>query len=72
MKRVRAAEATVSPKGTTVSAPRLDVVEIETGKVVHSVKLHTPVTAQRVEMALRGLLRNMDTERFLVREVNCP
>lgn len=48
--------------------PRIEVVEIASGKVVHTIKLGQ--TSERyVERVLAGLLRNLDTERFFAREI---
>jgi hypothetical protein len=43
----------------------LEVVSVETGKVVHTVQ----VGNADPEKVLRSMLRNMDRERFFVREV---
>ena len=44
----------------------LEVVEIATGKVVHSVQVSG--SDRQVEKVERGLLRNMDTDKFFVRD----
>jgi hypothetical protein len=44
----------------------LEVVEIATGKVVHSVQVFG--SDRQVEKVERGLLRNMDTDKFFVRD----
>jgi hypothetical protein len=48
-----------------------EVIEIATGKVVHVVELHgkSPSQIAKVEM---GLMRNMDLERFSVRDRKAP
>lgn len=52
----------------TTQGPRLEVVELETNRVVHVVPLkHTD--DRYVERVMMGMLRNMDTDRFCVREV---
>jgi hypothetical protein len=43
----------------------LEVVCMESGKVVHTV----PIRSADPEKVLRGMLRNMDRERYFVREV---
>jgi hypothetical protein len=43
----------------------LEVVSVKTGKVIHTVW----VGSADPEKVLRGMLRNMDRERFFVREV---
>ena len=45
----------------------LDVIEIETGEVVKSVDVGAS-DDRHVEKVTRGMLRNMDTDRFLVRD----
>ena len=55
--------ASVRKKPTT----RLEVVELTTGAVVHTVSVAGKSEPQ-IEKALMGMLRNMDTERFAVRE----
>jgi len=45
----------------------LEVVEIKTGKTVRTIPVSG--TERMIERTLMGLLRNMDTERFFVREV---
>ena len=43
----------------------LHIKEIETGRIVHSVALKN--TSERyVETVLRGILRNMDTDKYFV------
>ena len=44
----------------------LEVVEIDSGKVVH--QLTCTNTDQMIEKTMRGMLINMDTDKFLVRE----
>lgn len=46
----------------------LEVVEIETDKVVHTVDVRGQ-SERGVERILRGMLINMDRDRFFVREV---
>jgi hypothetical protein len=52
-----------------VTAPQrtLDVIEIATGEVVKSVDV-TGSSDRQVVKATAGMLRNMDTARFLVRD----
>lgn len=45
----------------------LEVVEIETGEVVHKVEV-TGKSERNIERCEMGMLRNMDTERFFVRD----
>lgn len=49
--------------------PRIEVVEIATGEVVKTVKLSSS-SARTAERVLRGMLVNMDRERFFAREVD--
>jgi len=51
--------------------PRIEIREIGTGKVVRVIPIEN-ATAQKVEKALMGLLRHMDTARFVAAEVDCP
>lgn len=46
----------------------LEVVEIETGRVVHTVPLRQPADERHIDRVIGGMLINMDTERFFVRE----
>ncbi len=48
--------------------PRIEVVSIKTGEVVRTIKLSS-ASARNAERVLRGLLVNMDMERFFAREV---
>ena len=48
-------------------SPRIEVVEIATGKVVHTVPLSSSA-ASHVEGAMLGLLANLDRTVFFVRE----
>ncbi len=53
---------------TTIPPPRIDVIELATSKVVRSIPLSN--TQERyVQRVLAGLLRNMDTDRFVAEEV---
>jgi hypothetical protein len=45
----------------------LEVVEIESGNVVHTT--NATKQAEFVDRVVAGMLRNMDTERFFIREV---
>lgn len=45
----------------------MEVVELSTGKVVHRVEVTTKGERER-EMVLRGMLRNLDAEKYAVRE----
>lgn len=48
--------------------PRIDVIELATRKIVHSVQLHS--TQDRyVERVMSGMLKQVDTERFVLEEV---
>lgn len=48
--------------------PRIDVIDISTREVVHSVQLHS--TSERgVERVMMGMLTNLDTDKFCLREV---
>ena len=51
--------------------PRIDIVEAKTRKVVDSIDLHGDGSPRRVEKILRGLLMNMDRDRFFAKTVNC-
>jgi len=51
--------------------PRIEVRERGKRKLVQVIKI-SGATARKVEMVMRGLLRNMDTERFVAIEVDCP
>lgn len=53
---------------TQTQGPRLEVVEMDTDKVVHVVPLKA-TDDRYVERVMSGLLRNMDTDRYFVREV---
>ena len=46
----------------------LEVVEIKTMEVVSRIPVNNKPEKQ-IELVLRGLLRNMDTDNFFVREV---
>ena len=50
----------------------LEVVELATGKVVHTVKVTNPDGSMRgmtkLDTVEMGLLRNMNTDKFRVRE----
>ena len=48
--------------------PRIEVRELATGRVIHVIQISNPSTAEKV---LRGLLRQMDRERFLAVELDC-
>lgn len=50
-----------------MSSVFLDVTELKTGKVVHSVEVRD-ASERKVEQVLRGMLINMDRERFVVGE----
>lgn len=52
---------------STVTA--LEIVEIATGEVVKSLPTNGK-TERQIEICLRGLLRNMNTDKFYVREVS--
>lgn len=46
----------------------LEVVELATGEVIHTVPLTGDKSERFIEKVMMGMLRNMDTERFAVRE----
>jgi hypothetical protein len=50
-----------------VKKPRLLVLDLETRKPVHAVKL-TQTDDAHIAKATAGLLRNMDTDRYCVEE----
>lgn len=45
----------------------MEVVELSTGKVIHRVDVTSKSERER-ERVLMGMLRNMDTDRYSVRE----
>lgn len=49
----------------------LEVVEIETSKVVHTVDVRGQ-SDRGIERIMRGMLINMDRDRFFVREAEAP
>ena len=56
------------PNQNKIPPPRIDVVELTSGKVTHSVQLHS--TSERtVERVMLGMLRNLDTEKYVLQEV---
>ncbi len=52
----------------TEQVPRLEVVELSTGDVVYVIPLRS-ADERHVDIVKSGMLINMDTERFCVREV---
>jgi hypothetical protein len=50
-----------------VKKPRLLVIEAKTKKPVHAIKL-TQTDEPHIAKATAGLLRNMDTNRYFVKE----
>ena len=49
----------------------LEIIEMTTDEVVDTIDLNPPVEddSRRLEQVMSGLLINMDTDRYLVREV---
>jgi hypothetical protein len=50
--------------------PRLEVVDMTSGEIVHTVTLQSS-GPRYVEKVLTGLLMRTDTDKFFVREVDC-
>ena len=50
--------------------PKLHVKEIRTGAIVLSVNISHP-TPRHVEWVMRGILINMDTDRFYIDDSEC-
>lgn len=48
--------------------PRIDVIDLKTKEVVHSVQLHN-TSEWYIERVMAGMLRNLDTDKYVLEEV---